>query len=129
MYVIYILLGNTVSTTSVFLILAFLGLVRFPISLLPMSISNIADCLVAFQRIETFLALYELPVRIDNIISKEGNNIITRCNHKECILGSIRIHSGEFRWISNSILPILNDISLDIKPGELIGVIGNVGSG
>ena len=41
----------------------------------------------------------------------------------------LSIRDGEFRWSKDSIESTLEDIHLDVKMGELIGVYGRVGAG
>ena len=41
----------------------------------------------------------------------------------------LSIRNGEFRWSKDSIESTLEDINLDLKMGELIGVYGRVGAG
>lgn len=39
------------------------------------------------------------------------------------------IENGEFSWNKDAAQPTLEDISLTVKKGELVGVLGRVGCG
>ena len=41
----------------------------------------------------------------------------------------LSITNGEFAWSKVAVSPILEDINLSIKKGELVGVMGRVGAG
>jgi ATP-binding cassette subfamily C (CFTR/MRP) protein 1 len=142
-FAVYSLIGNTVNTQSVFLVLSFLTLIRFPVSLLPNAISNCADARSAFDRIGRFLLLEELPSHPRNLIEIVQNSenmaetsnsqakvVQNVCDHAECgHLGSIRLRNGDFRWQKDSPLPTLQGVNLDVAPGQLVGVVGQVGAG
>lgn len=41
----------------------------------------------------------------------------------------MRIIKGTFKWDKESPIPTLSNINFQVKPGELVAVIGPVGSG
>jgi len=85
----------------------------------PNAISNLAEVLVSIRRLEEFLLLEERdhqqqhqPVEI-----QPGSSSLVKLNHATA------------SWKSNEGDPTLDDISLDIKSGQLVAVIGTVGAG
>lgn len=83
--------------------------------------------LVACKRIDSFLA------------EPEPSNAFTRVSSLDQIPGAISIRNGNFSWKNHSSEMmdgnkttkelVLRDISIDLMPGKLIGVIGQVASG
>ena len=41
----------------------------------------------------------------------------------------LSITNGEFAWSKTAVSPILEDINLTVKKGELVGIMGRVGAG
>jgi ABC-type bacteriocin/lantibiotic exporter with double-glycine peptidase domain len=100
------------------------AVVRFPISMLPYAISNVAEARIGLERIQQFLLLNELKrhKNEDGIELKPGH--VTKLP-----AGSIVMRNAEYRWNEEDEKPILHDINLNVKPGELIAIVGAVGSG
>jgi ATP-binding cassette subfamily C (CFTR/MRP) protein 1 len=100
-------------------------LLSFPMAVFSNIINSIIEAVVSVGRLEAFLAADELDPASRTVIlpnadpageSKPGDEVVT-------------VKSGEFRWIANSTEPILQDIDLQVKKGELLAVIGRVGDG
>lgn len=82
-------------------------------------INSIIEATVSVGRLEDFLSADELDPKARTHITDEpavGAEVVN-------------IRNGEFRWIANSTEPILQDIDLTVKKGELVAVIGRVGDG
>lgn len=88
-------------------------------------INSIIEATVSVGRLEDFLGGDELDLNARTVIvpnedpqgePRIGNTVIT-------------IKNGEFRWLPNSIKPILQDIDLEVTKGELLAVTGRVASG
>ena len=100
-------------------------LLSFPLAVFSNIINSIIEAVVSVARIEDFLAAEELDKNAREIIypnsdpqgeAKTGDIVVT-------------IKNGEFRWLNDSVEPILQDINLSVKKGELLAVIGRVGDG
>ena len=85
-----------------------------------MVISNLVEAMVSVKRISSFLDSDELQSDARDIILKEniqaGDEVLSIAN-------------GEFLWSKDGKEPILQDINLTAKKGELIAVLGQVGAG
>lgn len=85
-----------------------------------MVISSLIEAIVSVKRISSFLDSDELQDDARDIISKgsiqDGDEVLS-------------ISNGEFFWSKDGKEPTLQDISLAVKKGELIAVLGQVGAG
>jgi ABC-type multidrug transport system fused ATPase/permease subunit len=122
---LYAILGNTLTPTKVFTALALFNQLRFPVIFFPLLLNTLADGKVSLRRISGFLGSSELQNYISNSTSPSN---------------SIEIESGKFAWSSSSAgneqqskeqsnRMILNQVNLQVKKGELVAIVGPVGSG
>ena len=85
-----------------------------------MVISNLVEAIVSIKRISSFLDSDELQTDARDVIPKEniqdGDEVLS-------------ITNGEFFWSKDGKDPILQNINLTVKKGELIAVLGQVGAG
>lgn len=85
-----------------------------------MVISNLVEAIVSVKRISSFLDSDELQSDARDIILKgniqDGDEVLS-------------ITHGEFLWSKDGKEPILQDINLTVKKGELVAVLGQVGAG
>ena len=85
-----------------------------------MVISNLVEAIVSVKRIASFLDSDELQNGARDIILKgniqDGDEVLS-------------ITHGEFFWSKDGKEPILQDIHLSVKKGELTAVLGQVGAG
>ena len=100
-------------------------LLSFPMAVFSNIINSIIEALVSVGRLEDFLAAGELDPDARTVIlpendpegePKKGDTVVS-------------IRNGEFRWLADSTEPILQDIDLTVKKGDLLAVIGRVGDG
>jgi len=120
----YALLGNQLNPLKVVVVLSFLNLIRFPISLLPNALVAVAECVISMRRIQNFLNSEELQT----LTSDTHKQFFEPDNH-EFPLGSICVKEGEFRYDKTATIPILTQINFEAKRGQLIAIIGSVGVG
>ncbi|KAL1830212.1 hypothetical protein ACET3Z_008624 [Daucus carota] len=103
-------------TSTVFTFLATARIVQEPIRFLPDVAGIFIEAMVALTRIVKFLEEPELHKR-----SSKG-----QCKDIEA---SILIKEASFSWNISSSKSTLNNINLNVKPGEKVAICGEVGSG
>ncbi|XP_012271250.1 multidrug resistance-associated protein 1 isoform X2 [Orussus abietinus] len=107
---------NVLDSTKAFVSLSLFNILRFPLSMLPMMISNMVQAAVSIKRINTFMNTEEL----------DPNNVL----HDSFEVNPLIIENGNFAWDSDSIeKPTLRNINLQVQQGQLVAVVGTVGSG
>lgn len=122
---IYALLGHELTPAKVFTALALFNQLRYPVKILPIVVNKLSDGIVSLRRLDRFLAAEEVEQYVEAAPLHQDTGI--------------EISDGTFTW-SNEVgesehvlteLPrgSLKDIQLQIKRGELVAVIGPVGSG
>ncbi|KAL7423700.1 hypothetical protein Q5752_001282 [Cryptotrichosporon argae] len=109
----------------IFPALSLFQLLSFPMAVFSNVINSIIEALVSVQRIETFLNAEELDYAARTVIDPKDDP------EGEPQAGDVvvEVKGGEFRWLHDSVEPILQDIDLTVKKGELVSVIGRVGDG
>lgn len=111
---LYGLFEGALSSANAFTALALLQKMKETISKIPHYVSSTTKGLVSIGRIEKFLQLEE--IKGQQIEKSNDSNIIS-------------ISNGTFKWDKNQENPTLKDINIQVKKGELISIIGEVGSG
>ncbi|XP_029673303.1 multidrug resistance-associated protein 1 isoform X3 [Formica exsecta] len=108
--------NNVLNSTTAFVSLSLFNILRFPLSMLPMMIGNIVQAYVSVKRINKFMNMEEL----------DPNNV----QHDPSEAHALIIENGNFSWDSEHIeRPILQNINFHVEQGQLIAVVGTVGSG
>uniref|UniRef100_A0A8D3C892 ABC-type glutathione-S-conjugate transporter n=1 Tax=Scophthalmus maximus TaxID=52904 RepID=A0A8D3C892_SCOMX len=97
---------NILTPEIAFTSISIFNLIRFPLSMLPILVALLVQTVVSKDRLEKFLGSEEL---------ESDNSAVSVCD-------------GSFAWDRNA-EPLLKNVSLDIKPGRLVAVVGAVGSG
>jgi ABC-type multidrug transport system fused ATPase/permease subunit len=88
-------------------------------------INSIIEATVSVGRLEDFLSADELDTNARKLVLPRNDP------DGEPQVGDevVSIKGGEFRWVASSTEPILQDIDLSVKKGDLVAVIGRVGDG
>uniref|UniRef100_A0A3Q2NT43 Canalicular multispecific organic anion transporter 1 n=1 Tax=Fundulus heteroclitus TaxID=8078 RepID=A0A3Q2NT43_FUNHE len=105
---------NILTAEKAFTSISLFNILRFPLAMLPMLIASIVQTAVSKKRLEKFLGGDDLD-----------SDII---RHDPSFNSAVSISNGSFSWEKDS-EPLLKNVSLDIKPGRLVAVVGAVGSG
>ncbi|KAI9363460.1 hypothetical protein DFJ73DRAFT_811265 [Zopfochytrium polystomum] len=137
-FVVYSLVSSDPLTSpKVFVSLALFNLLQFPLNVFPSVISAIIDASVSLNRLRDFLSSEELD---GSAVTKEHlsfHNGVNGSNgvapeilaHPNQPIERISLQNGTFRWEEKSDLPTLKDVSISVSDGQLVGVVGIVGSG
>ncbi|RKP33605.1 hypothetical protein BJ085DRAFT_393, partial [Dimargaris cristalligena] len=110
----------------IFVALTLLNLLRFPLMMVPMIMTSLVEAGVAFDRIRKFLVSEELdPNAVERLdyVDRRGKNTPSGSSDL------VTVRDGTFTWLSEDETPTLRDIQLTCAPGELVSVVGRVGSG
>lgn len=138
----YTLLGNSLTPQVVFVSLALFNLLQFPMSITPSVISSIVESSVSIYRLYNFFMAEELnPQAVErhpypnptapepgHPSSEDGSEIAASPSSPPLPV-LVKVQNGEFRWDSRSREPVLANINLEVKKGQLIACIGRVGAG
>ncbi|CAI6346527.1 unnamed protein product [Macrosiphum euphorbiae] len=116
-FVVYVLSDDShiLDAQTAFVSLSLFNILRFPLSLLPMVVSSIVQTSVSAKRINTFLNSEEL----------DPDSVTHDFNEKDPIV----IENGTFTWGKPTEAPTLSNINLRVLSGQLVAVVGTVGSG
>ncbi|XP_033956822.1 ATP-binding cassette sub-family C member 2 [Pseudochaenichthys georgianus] len=106
--------SNILTAEKAFTSISLFNLLRFPLAMLPMLIAAIVQMTVSKKRLEKFLGGEDL--KTDVVLHDPSFNT------------AVSVRDGSFAWERQS-EPLLKNVSLDIKPGRLVAVVGAVGSG
>ncbi|KAI9535316.1 hypothetical protein NQZ68_002870 [Dissostichus eleginoides] len=106
--------SNILTAEKAFTSISLFNLLRFPLAMLPMLIAAIVQMTVSKKRLEKFLGGEDL--KTDVVL------------HDPSFNAAVSVQDGSFAWERQS-EPLLKNVSLDIKPGRLVAVVGAVGSG
>ncbi|GAA5830776.1 hypothetical protein JCM5353_002363 [Sporobolomyces roseus] len=120
--------GKPLTSDIVFPAITLFQLLSFPLAVLPMVFSSLVEAYVSVGRLTDFLVAKELQADAVDIAMPS----------RDLKLGDelISVQQGDFTWHSVPSSPdavvhdnTLQDISLSVKKGELIAVVGRVGAG
>uniref|UniRef100_A0A8D3BQW4 Multidrug resistance-associated protein 1-like n=1 Tax=Scophthalmus maximus TaxID=52904 RepID=A0A8D3BQW4_SCOMX len=108
---------NILTPEIAFTSISIFNLIRFPLSMLPILVALLVQTVVSKDRLEKFLGSEELES--DSVQHDPSFGMLNISFH---------VCDGSFAWDRNA-EPLLKNVSLDIKPGRLVAVVGAVGSG
>ncbi|KAJ1821520.1 hypothetical protein LPJ60_002558, partial [Coemansia sp. RSA 2675] len=132
-FMIYSLFGNEshgpLTARLVFVSLALFGLLRFPLTTFPNTMTNIVNANIALGRIHKLLTSDELDA--ESVTRLES---VRRSNRETLVPGgsdmdvAAQVSGGSFRWSSKDSVQ-LDNINLSALSGEHLAIVGRVGSG
>ncbi|GAB1607313.1 multidrug resistance-associated protein 1-like isoform X1 [Argonauta hians] len=108
--------NNILDAEKAFVGLALFNILRFPLMMLPNTISNLIAANVSLKRVCNFLNKDELDLKsIDHSLTPSDSH-------------SVIIENGSFKWDKDEPCTLKN-IHLEVTKGSLVAVVGVVGSG
>mmetsp|Transcript_147214 Transcript_147214/g.257148 ORF Transcript_147214/g.257148 Transcript_147214/m.257148 type:complete len:1341 (-) Transcript_147214:757-4779(-) len=110
-FVAYVLISGESSVTVIFTSIALLNMIRQSFAILPMLMSTTQTSRATLEDIKTFLLLPEMTLQKQIV----GN-------------GKIDLREVQMKW-TKAADPVLKDVNFSAQPGELVMVVGKVGSG
>ncbi|XP_006157433.1 canalicular multispecific organic anion transporter 1 [Tupaia chinensis] len=113
---VYVLVdsNNILDAQKAFTSITLFNILRFPLSMLPMVISSMLQASVSVDRREKYLG---------------GDDLDTSAIRHDCNFDkAVQFSEASFTWDQHSEATIRN-VNLDIMPGQLVAVVGTVGSG
>ncbi|XP_034461847.1 multidrug resistance-associated protein 4-like isoform X1 [Hippoglossus hippoglossus] len=117
-FTVYVLLGNTITASSVFVTVSFYGTIKLTVTLFfPLAVEKLSETIVSIRRIQNFLLLEEVERKSSGLPLDEKNPI------------SIEIKKMTCHWDKSLDAPSLQNVSVTVKSHQLLTVIGPVGSG
>ncbi|KAM7254412.1 hypothetical protein ACFE04_003792 [Oxalis oulophora] len=105
------------NASTVFTILATLRSMSEPVRMIPEALSIMIQVKVSFDRINKFL--------LDDELASDGNRGVSLQDSERVVT----IEAGGFNWDSESVVPTLRDVNLEVKRGQKVAVCGSVGAG
>jgi ATP-binding cassette subfamily C (CFTR/MRP) protein 1 len=118
--------GRPIVASTIFTAISLFNQLRFPLFFYPILIDSLANGRNAIRRISSYLAAEEIVPYVEHLPSPTGG-------------GSIELKSGNFLWSTakttssdgteTRAAPALSDVQLKVNAGEVVAVVGSVGSG
>lgn len=115
--------GRPIVASTIFTAISLFNQLRFPLFFYPMLIDSLANGKNAVTRLSSYLAAEEIVPYVQHLPATNG--------------GSIEMKNGNFLWslgsssgnVTTQAVPALAGIELKVNPGEVVAVVGSVGSG
>ncbi|KAI6211800.1 Multidrug resistance-associated protein 1 isoform X4 [Aphelenchoides besseyi] len=129
LYLFVVVDGNQLNPRSAFCTLFLFDIVRFATFKLPRMFISAVTTLVSLRRVVNFLQLEErserfiLPPTTDDEFA--GKNMHSK-RTESCL---VQMSNASFSWTNSHVDRNLSNLTVNIRPGQLVGVIGSVGSG
>ncbi len=112
-----LVLNNSITIGDFVTFNGYIGLFVGPVTWLPSLISKIKRAQISYKRLDTVFGL-----------EREKINIKPNKNIKNNLKGNIKINNLTYNY-PGYMDKVLNNINIEIKQGETLGIIGTVGSG
>ncbi|KAG0301029.1 hypothetical protein BGZ98_008678 [Dissophora globulifera] len=104
------------SSSVVFTAVGIFNTLRYPFLMLPVAVKSTSGARLALHRLNDFLAQPEIENLKQHSVS-EGGDI------------ALELVDGEFTWDDENGSPVLARINLQVKRGQVVAIVGDVGSG
>jgi ATP-binding cassette subfamily C (CFTR/MRP) protein 1 len=123
-FAVYVSISDHPLTSDIaFVAIALFGLLQFPLTVFPNVITSTIEASVSLYRIESYLSSEELD---PNAVTRQDYRNDPNYNDDTPL---VEINHGTFKWAVEDPSPVLSDINLRVKKGQLTAVVGRVGAG
>ncbi|XP_035250475.1 multidrug resistance-associated protein 4 [Anguilla anguilla] len=117
-FAVYVLVGNTISASRVFVTVSLYSAVRLTVTLFfPSAVEKVSETLISVRRIKNFLLLDETVKQVAELPQEEKKEPTVEIQDLICY------------WDETLDAPTLQNVSFTLKPEQLLVVIGPVGAG
>ncbi|KAJ4437622.1 hypothetical protein ANN_17767 [Periplaneta americana] len=137
----YVLLGNYITAEKVFVLVSYYQILRQTMTVFfPQGISQIAEAYVSVNRLQKFMLYEERDLKSLAVADTKNDAVMPPLEHgevnhvannskKENMELGVRLSDATAQWTPELHDKTLNKVTLHIKPGTLVAVIGPVGAG
>ncbi|KAF1798871.1 P-loop containing nucleoside triphosphate hydrolase protein [Mucor lusitanicus] len=123
-FAVYVSISEHPLTSDIaFVAIALFGLLQFPLTVFPNVITSTIEASVSLYRIENYLSSEELD---PNAVTREDYRNDPNYTENTPL---VEITNGEFKWAAEDAKPVLDNINIKVKKGQVTAVVGRVGAG
>ncbi|KAF9933544.1 Multidrug resistance-associated protein 1 [Linnemannia zychae] len=108
--------SGPIDSSVVFTALSIFNTLRYPFLMLPIAVKSTSGARLAIRRLDDYLTQPEVEPLKEYSVSEGGDT-------------AIDLEHGEFTWDGDDSGPALEDINFNVKRGEVVAIVGDVGSG
>ncbi|CAG2107605.1 unnamed protein product [Medioppia subpectinata] len=116
-FAVYVMIdkNNVLNANVAFVSLTLFGILGAPLTMIPNLITSFVMFTVSLKRINKYLISDELDSEA--------------IEHNQQVMDPIVVENASFSWSKSDVIPILSNISLNVKHNKLVAIVGQVGSG
>ncbi|CAB9499450.1 Multiple drug resistance-associated protein-like transporter 1 [Seminavis robusta] len=122
----YVKTGQPIIASTIFTAISLFNQLRFPLFFYPMLIDSLANGRNAMRRISSYLSSEEIVPYVEHLPVKENGGSIEVVNGNFLWSTSKPVKDGEVAAPTNA---AIYNANLQVNPGEIVAVVGSVGSG
>ncbi|XP_050516933.1 probable multidrug resistance-associated protein lethal(2)03659 [Diabrotica virgifera virgifera] len=131
--VTFVLTGNPLTASYAFTVTSYYRLMGTLTYFFPQAVSQGSEMYISMKRIQKFLQYDELKTDAnfipENFLNGNKNGKLAMKELPSSDKGSIHIRDASAKWLKSQPENNLEDIDMDVTPGNLAAVVGSVGSG